>query len=325
MRWRTFILVGGAAAWLVSAHAQQSAMPVVGFLNAESPDAYGRMLAAFREGLKKTGFVEGQNVAIKYRWAEGRNEQLPGMAVELVQHHVAVIAATSTPGALAAKAATTTIPIVFEIGTDPIEVGLVASLKQPGGNITGVTQLSEDVTAKQLQLLHEVLPTAHVIALLVNPADPVVTKAHSREALSAARSLGLELHILNASTVSDFDGVFADAARLHGSGLLIASDALFTSHAEQLAALSAKHPVPAVYKGREFVAAGGLMSYGSDVVDAYYLTGMFTGQILKGKKPADLPVQQATKVELVINLKTAKTLGLSFPLSLLGRADEVIE
>jgi putative tryptophan/tyrosine transport system substrate-binding protein len=237
---------------------------------------------------------------------------------------VAVIAATSTPGALAAKAATTTIPIVFELGTDPIRFGLVASLKHPGGNITGVTQLSEEVLPKQLQLLHEVLPMAHVIALLVNH-DPVLAEAQSREALSAARSLGLELHILNASSVSDFDGVFADVTRLHGSGLVIASDALFTSHAAQLAALSAKHAVPAVYKGREFVAAGGLMSYGSDVADAYYLAGISTGQILKGEKPADLPVQQATKVELIINLKTAKTLGLSFPLSLLGRADEVIE
>ena len=301
-------------------------MPVIGFINAESPQGYARPLAAFLNGLGETGYVEGGNVAIEYRWAEGRIDRLPAMAADLVHRQVAVIAATSTPAALAAKAATTTIPIVFETGGDPVQLGLVPSLNRPGGNVTGVTQTNQEVTPKRLELLHELLPTARVMALLVNPADPAVTETQTKVSLSAAQTLGLELHVLNASTERDFDAVFAKLIQLRAGGLVIATDAFFTSRSgEQLAALAVRHAVPAVYKGREFAAAGGLMSYGSDIAGSYRLAGNYTGRILKGDKPADLPVQQATKIELIINLKTAKALGITFPLTLLGRADEVIE
>ena len=324
---RDFItLIGGAAlAWPLAARAQQSAL-LVGFINAASAQGYARALSAFLNGLSETGYVDGHNVAIEYGWAEGRIDRLPAMAADLVRRQVAVIAATSTPAALAAKAATTTIPIVFETGTDPVRLGLVASLNRPGGNVTGVTQISVEVAPKQLELVHELLPTARVMALLVNPADPTLAEANSSAFLSAAHTLGLELHVLNASTEGDFDAVFAKLVQLRAGGLVIGGDPFFTSRSgEQLAALALRHAVPAVYKGREFVAAGGLMSYGSDVSDSYHLAGTYTGRILKGDKPADLPIQQATKIELIINLKTAKTLGLTVPLSLLGRADEVIE
>jgi ABC-type uncharacterized transport system substrate-binding protein len=238
---------------------------------------------------------------------------------------VSVIAATSTPAAVAAKAATTTIPIVFEIGSDPIQLGLVASLSRPGGNITGATQLVQEVTPKMLELLHELLPTAHVMALLVNPTAPALAQTYTSTVLAAAHTLGLELHVLDASSERDFDGVFAKLIELRAGGLVIGAEALFTSHSEQLAALAVHHRVPTIYKGREFAAAGGLMSYGSDIRDSYRLAGIYTGRVLKGEKPADLPVQQATKVELFINLKTAKALGITVPLPLSGRADEVIE
>jgi putative tryptophan/tyrosine transport system substrate-binding protein len=326
MKRRQFIAgLAGTAVWSCAANAQQPAMPVVGFVNAASPQGYARPLSAFLKGLNETGYVEGHNVAIQYRWAEGRIDRLPAMAADLVHSQVAVIAATSTPAALAARAATTTIPIVFETGADPVRLGLVASLNRPGGNVTGVTQLSVEVVPKRLELLHELLPAASVIALLVNPADPALAETQSSEALAAAHTLGLELHILNASTERDFDVVFANLIQLRAAGLVISSDPFFTSRIEQLAALAVHHAVPAVYAWREFAAAGGLMSYGSDVADSYRLAGIYTGRILRGEKPGDLPVQQLTRFELIINLKAAKALGITFPITLLGRADEVIE
>ncbi len=326
MKRREFItLIGGAAAWPLAAHAQQPAMPVVGFVNAASPQNWARPLAAFLKGLGEAGFVDGQNVAIEYRWAEGRFDRLPAMAADLVHRRVAVIAATTTAAALAAKASTATIPIVFETAADPVQLGLVPSLSRPGGNLTGVTQLTVGLVSKALELLHELVPTARIMAMLVNPADAAIAETETRETLLAARTLGLELHVLNASSEHDFDAALANVTQLRAGGLVIGTSALFTSHSAQLAALAARHAVPAVYKGHEFAAAGGLMSYGSDITDSYRIAGVYTGRILKGDKPADLPVQQATKVELIINLKTAKALGIDVPNTLVGRADEVIE
>ncbi len=300
-------------------------MPVIGFLNAASPQNYTRPLSAFLKGLSETGYVEGHNVAIEYRWANDQYDRLAALATDLVHRQVSVIAATTTPAALAAKAATRTVPIVFETAGDPVQLGLVASLARPGGNVTGVTQLTVGLVPKELQLLHELLPTARVMALLVNPTNRSVTETETKELLSAAQTLGLELHVLNASTERDFDVVLAKIIQLQAGGLVIATDVLFTSHSERLAVLAARHAIPAVYKGREFAAAGGLMSYGSDIANSYHLAGVYTGRILKRDKPADLPVQQATKVELIINLKTAKALGINVPNTLIGRADEVIE
>jgi putative tryptophan/tyrosine transport system substrate-binding protein len=317
--------LGGAVAWPLAARAQQPALPVIGFLNQASPDGYRRMVTAFRQGLQESGYVEGRNVAIEYRWAGGHNDRLPAMVAELVQRQVTVIAATTTPAALAAKAATTSIPIVFEMGGDPIALGLVASLSRPGGNVTGVTQLNVEVASKRLELLHELLPTAIVTALVVNPTNPAVTEVVLRASQAAAQRLGLDLHVLNASSESDFDGVFANVIQLRAGGLVIGSDAFFNSRSEQLAALALRHAVPTVFENREFVAAGGLAAYSGDVADAYRLAGVYAARILKGEKPGELPVQQATKIQLVLNLKTAKALGLTVPLPLLGRADEVIE
>jgi putative ABC transport system substrate-binding protein len=319
------LLGGAAAAWSLTARAQQSAMPMIGFLNADSAAGYGRPLSAFLKGLGESGYVDGRNVAIEYRWAENRLDLLPAMAADLVHRQVAVIAATSTPAALAAKAATTTIPIVFETGGDPVQLGLVASLSRPGGNVTGITQLNWEILPKRLELLHELLPAVGVMALLVNPADPANAEIQSRDVLAAARKLGLKLHVVNASTERDFDSVFVQLVDLRAGALAIGGDAFFNSRIKQLAALSLQRAVPAVYQWREFVAAGGLLSYGSEITDAYRLAGVYTGRILKGDKVADLPVQQATKVELFINLKTAKALGITVPLPVSGRADEVIE
>jgi putative ABC transport system substrate-binding protein len=325
MRRRQFItLLGGTATgWPLAARAQQPAMPVIGLLNGGSPKAYAPYVAAFRQALKEGGYIEGQNVAIEYRWAEGRYDRLPALAADLVRRQVTVIAA-NTPAAFMAKAATATIPIVFTLGGDPVEVGLVASLNRPGGNITGVTQLNVEVAPKRLELLHELIPTATIMAVLVNPTNSNA-ETLSRDLQAAARTLGVQLHILHASTERDIDEAFAGLPQLRAGGLMIGGDAFFNTRSEQLGALTVRHAVPTIYQYREFAAAGGLMSYGSNLADAYHLAGVYTARILGGAKPADLPVQQSTKVELIINMKTAKALGLTFPLSLLGRADEVIE
>jgi putative ABC transport system substrate-binding protein len=328
MKRREFItLFGGAAAnWPLAVRAQQGAMPVIGFLNAASAQSYAPVLAAFLKGLGEAGYVDGRNVAIEYRWAEGQNDRLPALAADLVQRQVAVIAATSTPAALAAKAATTTVPIVFETAADPVQLGLVSSLNRPGGNVTGVTQTNLEIAPKRLELLHEMLPAARVMAFLVDPSDPAVAETTASQMLAAARTLGLELHVLNASTEGDLDAVFAKVGELRASGLVVsAGTAFFVSRSRQLAALAVQHAVPSVGANRTFVTAGGLISYGADIVEAYRLTGGYVARILKGEKAADLPVQQATKIELSINLKAAKALGITVPLPLLGRADEVIE
>jgi putative tryptophan/tyrosine transport system substrate-binding protein len=328
MKRREFIaLAGGAAAatWPLAARAQQPALPVIGFLNASDPKGYARQLVAFVKGLNEAGYVDGHNVRIEYRWAEGRIDRLPAMVADLVHRQVAVIAATSTPAALAAKAVATTIPIVFEIGNDPVQLGLVDSLNRPGGNITGVTSLNVEVGPKKLELLHELVPAATTFAFLVNPANPANTETQSNQVLSAADSLGLELHVLNASTEDEFNAVFANLLQLRAGGLVIAGDPFFVAGQERLAALALRHTVPAVFETREFVAAGGLLSYGGSLTDSYRLAGLDVGRVLKGEKPDELPVQQGTKVELLLNLKTAKALGITVPLSLLGRADEVME
>jgi putative tryptophan/tyrosine transport system substrate-binding protein len=318
-------LGGGAAAWPLAARAQQPAMPVIGFMNNGSPEALTQRLTAFRQGLSATGYIGDQNVKIEFRWAEGHYDRLPAMAADLVQRQVTVIAATSTPAALAAKAATAVIPIVFETASDPIRLGLVGSLNRPGGNVTGVTQLNVEIAPKLLELLHELVPTTRVMALLINPADPALAEPQSRAILSAASKFGLELHVLNASSEHDFDAVFENLIRLRAGGLVISADTVLLRGLERLAALTLRHAVPAISPYRQFAAAGGLISYGSDNTESYRLAGTYTGRVLKGEKPADLPVQQATKVELFINLKTAKTLGITVPLPLSGRADEVIE
>jgi len=317
--------VGGATIWPFAARAQRPTTPVVGFVNAAAQQDYKRQLAAFLKGLAESGYVEGRNVAIEYRWAEGRIDRLPTMMADLIRRQVAVIAATSTPAAIAAKVATATIPIVFETGADPVQLGLVSNLSRPGGNLTGVTQTSVETMPKRLQVLHELVPAARVMALLVNPADANLSDAYIREAQVAARVLGVELHIVKASSETEFDGAFAKVKELRTEGLVISGGALFTGSGERLAALTLRHAVPAAFASREFVAAGGLVAYGSAVADAYRLAGVYTGRILAGDKPADLPVQQATKVEMYINLKTAKTLGINVPNTLIGRADEVIE
>ena len=326
MRRRNFItfLGGAAAAWPLAARAQQG-MPGIGLLTFRGPDDGPQLLAAVRQGLKDTGFAEGQNLAIEYRFAGHKSEQLPALAADLVHRQVTAIVATTTPAAMAAKAATATIPIVFATGGDPVRLGLVASLNQPGGNVTGISHLSTAVAAKRLELLHELVPTATVMALLIDPTDPVLAASVSRALQAAARSFGLELHVLSASSERDFDAVFAKVIQLRAGGLVIGSHSFFTSRSEQLAALAVRHAVPTVFAYREFVAAGGLASYGGSIIDDYRLAGVYAARILKGEKPGELPVQQVTKVELFLNLKAAKALGITVPLPLSGRADEVIE
>ena len=312
--------------WPLAARAQQPGMPVIGFLGSSSPDRFAKPLSAFRQGLNETGYVEGRNVTIEYRWADGQNDRLPALAADLIRRQVNVIAAPgSTPAALAAKAATATIPVIFQVGTDPVAAGLVASLARPAGNVTGVTNINTELVPKRLELLRELIPTANIIALLVNPTSPFITESISKDLQSATRALGLQLHILNASTEHDFDTVFATFTKLRADVLVIAPDAMFISQSEQLGALTLRHAVPAVTQFREFAAAGGLMSYGGSFTEPTRLVGVYTGRVLKGEKPADLPVMQATKVELVINLKTAKALGINVPNTLIGRADVVIE
>jgi ABC-type uncharacterized transport system substrate-binding protein len=316
--------LGGAAVWPLTARAQQPAMPVIGFLNGASPDGYGPFVAAFRQGLKEADYVDGQNATIEYRWAEGQYDRLPSLAADLIQRKVTVIAATTSPAALAAKAATSTVPIVFTTGGDPIKLGLVASLRRPGGNVTGSTQLSVEVAPKRLELARELFPGATTVALLVNPANPLAATV-SKDLQAVADTLGLRLHVLHASTEADFESAFATAAQLRVALVIGTPDPVFGSHAAQLGALALRHSVPAIYFRREFAAAGGLMSYGSSITETYRLAGLYAGRILKGEKPADLPVVQSTKVELILNLKTAKALGITVPLPLSGRADEVIE
>ena len=328
MRRRDVIgLAGGAAAiWLQRAHAQQSAMPVVGFLNGGFADSYAALAAAFVKGLGEAGYVDGRNVTIEFRWAEGHNERLPALAGDLVQRNVAVIAATSTPAVLAAKAATTSIPVVFETAVDPIKLGLVASLNHPGGNLTGVTQLSVETLSKRIELLHELFPDARSVALLVNPTNPVVAESAAGTASAAAGKFGLQLHVLKVGADSELESAFTRVGELKASGLTVSGgDPFFVSRNDVLARLAARYAVPTVAAGREFVVAGGLMGYGGDLADAYRLAGTYVGRILKGEKPADLPVQQATRIELSVNLKAAKALGVTVPLTLLGRADHVIE
>jgi putative ABC transport system substrate-binding protein len=326
MKRREFItLVGGvAASWPIAARAQQPAMPVVGFLNSRGPGDDPQLLAAFRRGLKEVGYVEGQNVTIEYRFAENQYDRLPALAGDLVRRQVAVIAANGI-AAQTAKAATATIPIVFVAGFDPVEVGMVANLNQPGSNITGVSILDVELGPKRLELLHELIPTASIFAVLVNSSDPARAETESRNLQAAARALGLQLHVLHASTERDLDTVFASVVQLRAGGLAIGGDPFFNSRSAQLGALTLRHEVPTIYQFPEFTAAGGLMSYGGSLSDSYRWVGVYAGRILKGERAGDLPVQQAAKVELILNLKTAKALGLTVPLSLLTRADEVIE
>jgi putative ABC transport system substrate-binding protein len=328
VRRREFItlLSGAAVAWPLAAKGQPTSVPVVGWLSPTSSGPYAPFVAALLQGLKEAGYVEGRNMAVEYRWADDQNERLPELAADLVRREVAVIVTVSgTVTALAAKRATSTIPIVFEIGTDPVAAGLVASLNRPGGNLTGVTNLTTQLAPKELEVLHELIPEAAIVAALINPTNPGNADALTTGLQAAADALGLQLRVLRASTEGEIDAAFATLLQLRAGALVIGGDPFFLSRMEQLAALTLRHAMPAIYGGNEFPAAGGLISYGGDITDSFRLVGVYVGRILKGEKPADLPVQQSTKVELIINLKAAKTLGISVPLPLVYRADEIIE
>ena len=325
MRRREFIAgLGSASAWPVVARAQQAALPVIGFIHPETPDLAEYLVRAFRQGLNETGYVEGRNVTIDYRWAQSQNDRLPALTADLVRRRATVIVTSSTLGVSAAKAATTTIPVAFYTGGDPVALGFVASLSRPGGNLTGVTGLNGELGPKRLELLHELLPAVSTIPVLVD-RNGRSAGALPSEIQEAASTRGVQLQVLHASTERDFDTVFATLSQLRAGALLISASLFFNVRGKQLGTLTVRHAVPAIYQFREFAAAGGLMSYGSSITDSYRQVGIYTGRILKGEKPADLPVQQSTKVELIINMKTAKALGITFPLTLLGRADEVIE
>jgi len=325
MKRRQFVVALGSTLVLspIGGRAQQLPLPVIGFLGPGSPASDANRVEGFRQGLNDSGYVEGKNLTIDYRWAEWHRDRFSAMASDLVNRKVFLIAAMTLSAALAAKAVATAIPIVFETSGDPVKLGLVASLARPGGNVTGVTGLGEELLPKRVELLHELIPKARVLALMTNPVG-TFARTQAREALAVANSLDLKLHVIN-SPEGDFDAAFAKLTELQAEGLVIAGDSLFTSHLNELVALTLKHKVPAIYPAREFAAAGGLISYGSDFVHTHRLAGIYAGRILKGEKPADLPVQQTTKVELYINLATAKALGITVPISLVGRADEVIE
>jgi putative tryptophan/tyrosine transport system substrate-binding protein len=327
MRRREFItLLGGAAASPLVARAQQPAMPVVGFLHLTSPEPNRENLAAFRRGLAETGYIEQKNVAIEYQWGLNQNDRLAALATELVRRQVSLIVVLeSTNGALAAKAATQTIPIIFMQGADPVQIGLVDSLNRPGGNATGIDLLLARVAAKRLELLLALVPAAKSIAYLRNPTNPVYAETESKEVRAAASANDVRLLIENASSASEIENAFEDLVQQHADALLVSSDGFFLTHPGPIVALAAQHAVPAIYGWRQAMAAGGLMSYGTNIIDAWRQAGVYAGRVLKGERPAELPVQQVTKVELIINLKVAKALGLTFPMSLLGRADEVIE
>ena len=327
MRRREFITILGSAvvALPLAARAQKPTMPVIGYLGAESPAAFASRIVAFRQGLAEAGFTEGQNVAIEFRWAEGQHSRLTALAKDLADQQVAVIIAPGgAPAALAAKSATTTIPIVFEMGADPIGIGLVSSLSRPGGNITGISSLSVEVTPKRLEFLQELFPSASVFAFLVNPTSPTAD-SQMKNLQGAARARDLQLHILRAGSARDFAAAFGSLSQMRPAGLVFASDTLFGTHGEQLAALAVSHAVPAIHQSRDFTIAGGLMSYGGMFVDSHRLAGVYAGRIINGDAPADLPVQQVTTVEFLINLKAAKALGVTFPPALLARADYVVE
>ena len=328
MRRREFIkvIVGSAVAWPLAARAQQPAIPVVGYLGSETPEKFGIRVTAFLEGLSAMGFDEGRNVKIEYHWANGQNDRLPALAADFVHRQVTVIVAPGgAAAALAAKAATTTIPIVFETGADPVTAGLVKTMNRPEGNVTGITSLNVHVAPKRVELMHELLPKAKSFAVLVNPSNPTNLEMAVRGSEGPARALGLQLHFMNVSTEPEIESAFLKLAQLDVGGLIVAADIFFNSRAQQFAALTLKHRVPAVHSVRDFVVAGGLLSYGGNIRDSHRQAGLYTGRVLKGEKPANLPVQQVTKVELTINLKTAKALGLNVPNTLIGRADEVIE
>jgi len=327
VRRRDFIkaIAGSAATWPLTARAQQPKMPVVGFIRDGSADAAARFVAAFRKGLSEAGYVEGQNVSVEYHWLEGQHDRLPVLMADLVRRHVAVIATPGNAPAIAAKAATATIPIVFGVGGDPVQLGLVASLARPGGNATGINFLNTEVVAKRLRLLHDLVPNAARIAVLVNPANATTAESNLREVQQAAPTLGLQIQILNASTIAEIDAAFATLARERPDALFVTGDAFFVGRRGQLATLATSDKIPAAYSIRDHVAAGGLMSYGTDLADMFHQVGVYTGTVLKGTKPADLPVLQTTKFEFVINRTTAKALGLSIPAGVLSIADEVIE